>query len=100
MTDFWNGKPIADCDQQHLNGYAVTLDDVPLLIEALKNTDDIEEMIEPFREDVRIIADADFWVCCIIQGFNRAPIPTGRESYVNKIVSWVFAPDEQYQQGG
>jgi hypothetical protein len=69
-------------------------------IERMEVASDVfEEMVESLREDVRILADADFSVCCIIQGFNRAPIPTCRESYVNKIVSWVFAPNEQYQQG-
>lgn len=63
-------------------------------------SDVFEEMAESLREDVRILADADFSVCCIIHGFNQAPIPTCRESYVNKIVRWVFAPIEQYQQGG
>lgn len=67
-------------------------------IEGMEVTSDVfGEMVESLREDVRILADGDFSVCCIIQGFNRAPIPTRRESYVNKIVSWVFAPNEHYQ---
>lgn len=69
-------------------------------IERMEVTSDVfGQMVESLREDVRILADADFSVCCMIQGFNRAPIPTRRERYVNKIVSWVFAPNEQYQYG-
>jgi len=69
-------------------------------IERMEVTSDVfGQMVESLREDVRILADADFSVCCIIQGFNRAPIPTRRESYVNKIVSWVFAPNEHHQHG-
>ena len=58
-----------------------------------------DEMTESLREDVRILANADFSVCCIIQGFNRAPIPTHEEIYVNSIVSWVFTPARQNQRG-
>ncbi len=55
-----------------------------------------EEMVEALREDVCILADADFSVCCMIQGFNRASTLTSRESYVNRIVGWVFAQSEQH----
>lgn len=58
-----------------------------------------DEMTEALREDVIILADADFSVCCIIQGFNRAPIPTRKEIYVDSIVSWVFTPTGQNQGG-
>ena len=69
-------------------------------IEGTEVTSDVcEQMVESLREDVRVLADADFSVCCIIHGFNRAPMPTRRERYVSKIVSWVFGPDEQYQYG-
>jgi len=65
-------------------------------IEGMEITSDVfGEIVESLREDVRVLADADFSVCCIIQGFNRAPLPTCRESYVNKIVSWVFNSNEQ-----
>jgi len=67
-------------------------------IERMEVTSDVfGEMVESLREDVRILADADFSVCCIIQSFNRAPLPIRRESYVNEIVSWVFTPNEHYQ---
>ncbi len=65
-------------------------------IEEMQVSSDVfEELTGSLREDVRVVADADFSVCCMIQAFNRAPLPTCRESYVSKIISWVFGADER-----
>lgn len=70
-------------------------------IEEMQVSPDVfEELTGSLREDVHVIADADFTVCCMIQAFNKAPLPTCRGSYVSKIVSWVFDLDEQQLQGG
>lgn len=55
-------------------------------------SDVFEEIAGSLRNDVRILADADFTVCCIIQGFNHAPMPCCRERYVNGLIRWVLSP--------
>lgn len=57
--------------------------------------DDVfEEIAASLRNDGRILADADFPVCGIIQGFNRAPTLCCRERYVDGPISWVLSPLE------
>ena len=63
-------------------------------------SDVFEEIAASLRNDVRILADADFSVCCIIQGFNRAPTPCCRELYVDNLIRWVLSPLEQHLEKG
>ena len=61
--------------------------------------DSYRNLMDALREDVRILADADFSVCCIIQGFNKDPAPCNRVRYVDGVVKWVFMPTEEDKNG-
>ena len=61
---------------------------------------EFDEFIELFRRDVQLLADADYSVCCMIQGFNREPAPTCRNLYIKDIVKWVFEPIDGLLQDG
>lgn len=52
----------------------------------------LNETAEALRDDVHALADADFSVCCLIQGFNGAPVPCNRERYVRNVIEWVLSP--------
>ncbi len=58
------------------------------------------EFIELFRQDVQLLAEADYSVCCMIQGFNREPLPTCHNLYIKDIVKWVFEPIDGLLQDG
>jgi hypothetical protein len=50
------------------------------------------DLANSLRQNVRLIADAGYSVCCIVRGFNKDPAPCCRERYVREVVQWVMEP--------